>query len=342
MDREGELENCKFVKTVLMVIIVLYHSMIFYAERNWFVVQPSAYSEILRFFCTWINGIHIYTFILVSGYIFYAVVEKGGYTEFRGFISKKFCRLILPYIVASACWVIPINGLFYKYTLSDIIRKFLLAQSPSQLWFLVVLFEIFVFSWCFLRYIEEHTYSTILICSVFCLVGIFGAHLTPNYFQIWKTCQCLIYFIIGMKLRQLRSSYGKKIWIPLLLLCNISLFLINNYYPSQTSSFAIGCVEKVVDILIHISGSLFLFYFLQFIANSINWHSNAFLYFSTKSMTIYLLHQQIIYIGIWLLHGSMNMILLIPILFFGTISVSLLLATFLHKSKYTRFLLGEK
>jgi len=38
--REKELENCTFIKTILMVIIVIYHSMLFW-NGTWFnVIQP--------------------------------------------------------------------------------------------------------------------------------------------------------------------------------------------------------------------------------------------------------------------------------------------------------------
>ena len=38
-DRQAELKNCNFVKTVLMLIVVLYHCMVFWTG-TWFSEAP--------------------------------------------------------------------------------------------------------------------------------------------------------------------------------------------------------------------------------------------------------------------------------------------------------------
>ena len=66
--------------------------------------------------------------------------EKRKYDEFTPFLYGKIKRLIVPYIFVCIAWVIPIGICISNYTLSDIMKKYLLATAPSQLWFLWMLF----------------------------------------------------------------------------------------------------------------------------------------------------------------------------------------------------------
>lgn len=132
--KENELKNCDFIKTVLMIFVVLGHSMIFW-RGNWFSIQRPVYtSQLLAVVTNWINSFHIYGFTLVSGYIFnFLKVEKNVYNDFKVYTYKKIKRLLVPYIFVSAVWVIPISCYFFKYDLSTIVKNYVFATSPSQL-----------------------------------------------------------------------------------------------------------------------------------------------------------------------------------------------------------------
>ena len=73
------LESCSFIKTVLMMLVVLGHSMSFWNE-NWFVGKPIISSQGLSILGSWIGSFHIYSFTLISGYIF-AFKMMGGHTK---------------------------------------------------------------------------------------------------------------------------------------------------------------------------------------------------------------------------------------------------------------------
>ena len=73
------LESCSFIKTVLMMLVVLGHSMSFWNE-NWFVGKPIISSQGLSILGSWIGSFHIYAFTLISGYIF-AFKMMGGHTN---------------------------------------------------------------------------------------------------------------------------------------------------------------------------------------------------------------------------------------------------------------------
>ena len=64
---ESRLDNCNFVKTILMFIIVIYHSILFW-NGDLFLGEPVYNSEILKFMTLYLDSIHIYGFTLVSGF----------------------------------------------------------------------------------------------------------------------------------------------------------------------------------------------------------------------------------------------------------------------------------
>lgn len=144
--RENTLNNCTFVKTILMLLVVLGHSTIFWTS-NWFVQSPIIPSKSLCYFSKWINSFHIYGFTLVSGYIFAFKMTIGGYNKYLVFVINKIKRLIIPYVFVAIIWVIPITEYFFQWDRSEIFKRYILCTGPSQLWFLWMLFWVFILAW---------------------------------------------------------------------------------------------------------------------------------------------------------------------------------------------------
>ena len=64
LNSRTELENCNFAKTILMILVVLYHSLVFW-KGNWFTANPTSTSVILGTLADWLNSFHIYAFVLI-------------------------------------------------------------------------------------------------------------------------------------------------------------------------------------------------------------------------------------------------------------------------------------
>ena len=63
MIEKKELQNCNFVKMVLMLIVVLYHSMLFWSG-NWYTGNPVLEAKELGVCALWMNNFHIYMHLL--------------------------------------------------------------------------------------------------------------------------------------------------------------------------------------------------------------------------------------------------------------------------------------
>lgn len=340
--RERELENCGFVKTVLMIIIVFYHSILFWSE-SWFVGEPILRAPILGEIAAWLNSFHIYGFVLVSGYIYSCLkYEKDKYERFDLFVLNKVKRLLVPFVFVAIIWVIPIGTYFFNWTWHDFAVKFAMATSPNQLWFLVMLFVVFIVFWPLSSFVKKHTVASgLVVCVMFCCGFVLGRFI--NVFQISTALTYMPLFWLGIKIRQYGSDIIMKIPAVLWILLDLVLFVVERYIVSGNS-----IIERVLDIALtfalHIVGAIMIFVVLQKIAIVFNeWKQNkAFMFLNRNSMQIYLFHQQVIYFSIVLLNGKVNPYIHGITNFLVSLIVSLTISFVLTRFKTLRFLLGEK
>lgn len=341
-DIQKELSNCTFVKTSLMFLVVFYHSIIFWTG-TWFGGEPFYNSFILSTLSRWLNSFHIYGFALVSGYLFYFLkCEKGKYSSFIPFGVNKVKRLLLPYVFVSVIWVIPFALHYFDYSLLEVIKKYALGISPSQLWFLLMLFFVFMLFYPLTSFFEKHNVSGAIVALAIYGVGMVGSMVLPNVFQILTACQYLPLLWLGFKIRQYGSKNLMKIPSPVWIAVDVLLFILVQYLSGFDATI-IKLINLGLTFLLHIIGALMAFVVLQKLANRVNWkESKVFSVLSKNSMPVYLFHQQVIYVFISLLNGVINPYLHAGINFIGAMAISLLISTLLMKFKWTRFLIGEK
>lgn len=338
-DDNQELKCCTFVKTVLMLLVVIYHSMVFWGGR--WLGKPTYESEFLKILSIWLNTFHIYTFTLVSGYIFsYLKYDKNKYAVYSQFIVNKIKRLVVPYLFVVSVWVIPFAVIFLKVTIKDIFVKYILCTSPDQLWFLWMLFGVFLLVWPLSTIIKNNYVALVIIFLSWC-VSIFGRMLFENIFCVWTSCGYLPFFIIGMKIQQNKDIFLRKIPNIVYILLDFVVYVIYLLLANMNCNFAI---VTCVLFLLQVIGALMAFFTLQEIAQRYTqWENNrVFKIVSKNSMGIYLFHQQVIYITVTYLNGKINPYFNALINFIIAFIVAFIISDILLKFKVTRFLMGEK
>ena len=122
----------------------------------------------------WLGNFHIYAFVLISGYIYCAKYKIEDKTDFLPFIKKKAKRLLVPYIFTALVWVVPITNFFLPFRQNDIFTRYILAENPSQLWFLIMLFDVFLFVRPLSDFFIKHTILGGGAALVFYILGIGG------------------------------------------------------------------------------------------------------------------------------------------------------------------------
>ena len=340
--RKTEVLNCTFVKTTLMLIIVLYHSILFWTG-TWFSSTPIYEAKIFAALAIWMNSFHIYSFTLVSGYLFYYLkYENGKYAQYIPFLKRKAKRLLVPYAFIAIVWVIPISYAFFKYDFTEIFHKYILGTAPSQLWFLLMLFGVFAIFYPISNYIRNHHLLGAVVIIGFYGIGLVGQLVLPNLFQIFRACMYMPVFWVGFKLCQYGTAWARRIPAWLWVLVQILVFVSAQYFAGF-EGIIFTLVRMGINFVANIVGALMAFVVLQKLADKVNWKENKlFGFMSRMSMPVYLLHQQIIYVCIYFLNGLLNPYIHAGVNFLVAIVLSLGCAAVLMKYPITRFLIGEK
>ena len=340
-----ELSNCSFAKTVMMLIIILYHSIL---DINSSLNGASGNDyAVVSCFNSWLATFHNYTFVLISGYIFYFIkYENDRYKQFIPFVKKKFNRLIIPYFFILIVWAIPFYFILFSssFNLKGFIVSYILGTTPSQLWFLLMLFWTFVFFFKLSDFVKNNTKVGIIIVILLHCVGVVATHFVPNVFRIFDGLGFLIFFYIGFLIRQYNLLH--KINTPIiggLVVADVIMFVIYKKLDGSDSMMIKLFNILGVQLALNIIGCILAFVVLQRLAALVNFENNkVYKYCEKRSMGIYLLHQQIVHICWVVLSGKLNAYIIIPITFITSLILSAVIFDLLCKFKTTRFLVGEK
>ena len=342
---KNRLDNCFPIKTILMLLIILYHSCVFWTG-TWWDSDPAFPSQVLGSFAKWLNSFHIYAFALISGYIFAYKVLRGGYSEYGLFLRNKAKRLLMPYVFVAFIWVTPISEYMFKWDIGYLAKKYLLAIDPSQLWFLWMLFGVFVIVWPMRKVLLEKPLTGWIIALGFYGIGLIGRRLIPNVFCIWTACQYVLFFFVGMRIRAKEEKQERLIieavpwycWI----IVDLILFAVT-MIVGRNSGTVWSLIAILLNLILHIVGAVMAWTSLQALANKVNWEdSKACKTLSSYSMPMYLFHQQIIYFTIIWLNGKVNPWINAGVNFVAALIGSFLISSILMHWKTTRLLIGEK
>lgn len=340
------LENCTFVKTILMVLVIVDHSCAFWTEHWFSMYTPAAKSPFLAMLSSWLGTFHTYAFTLVSGYIFKYKIDKGDYKSYSSFLRNKAKRLILPYWFTMIIWVAPLSVYLLRLSASDVFKKYILCINPSQLWFLWMLFDVFAIVWPLWKKTLKPLETWAIVVLLYSM-GIIGDIFLPNVYCIWTACKYVLVFVIGI---QIKSSIDKKrLWksierVPSCALLALDLLAFTGaYFASNQTGLKWRLLQIVLNSFLNCFGAIVAFLVLQKASIIIPWNrSKVFVPLSRYSMTIYLFHQQLIYITIIMFNGLVAPWINASINFVFALVGSFLISSIMMRFKVTRFLIGEK
>ena len=196
-----ELKSIDTVKAFLTLSVLIYHSILAWSAFGWhgFCVRPFPF---FAYLCDLLLKFHTPAFTFLSGYLFYYLrYEKGKYRSTKRDIANRAKRLLLPYAVM-LLWVIPFHFAFESGTLKKVFLKYILAVSPTQLWYLIMLFGVFVVFYFIADRLQKHP-----LVNFIAFYGIYGcaavaAMVIPDYFQCWTILKSLLFFYFGYAVRQ--------------------------------------------------------------------------------------------------------------------------------------------
>ena len=335
-----ELKEISILKTIMMLLVVLYHSCLFF-NGNWITtIKPVYEANYLPIFTFWLNTFHIQTFTFASGFLFFYLKGIGKYKDIKKDIINRAKRLLLPLISTIIIWVLPFYIYYYGFDLSNIFHKYVLMENPSQLWFLPMLFWQFVIFNIFYKRIKHNKIELVIISVVSILLGGILQKLDLNYFNIAKAVQFLIYFYLGGYVyinKEKIFKYRKVIYIIVIPLLFYSLF---TYTKNDVS--IIKYINYIIEPILSCFEVTALYFVFDYLVNikKINFNNKFVKILSDNSFGIYLFHQQIIMITITIFNGLVHPIIQCLLSFIISISISLLITLLLKKNKITKYMFG--
>ena len=330
---------CEQAKTLMMVLVIVAHSMMFYTG-NWFTaITPSEPAPILAFAASYLASFVIFVFTFISGYLFqYLKFERGKYTIFVDFIKKKVSRLLIPYLFFSAFWCIPVQVYFFNSDAQEIVHKFILGYSPAQLWYLLMLFIVFALIFPVASKIQSlKTSQAYFLAFVIYLFGM-SLYMISAPFQLPAAFVHMAFFIMGMVFRKNKVVVGK--WYSFFILYFI-LFSVCYCFLASETSMAMKILRYTLMFFVHMLGIFMTVSLIQKFQNAELFTSKVYNFFKENSFTMYLLHQQIIYFVISALNGIVAPPALSAINFVVAVSISSIICVIFNSFKATRFLIGK-
>lgn len=249
-NRIVDLKSIDTVKAFLTLSVLFYHSILAWSAFGWhnFSVKPF---PVFAYLCDFLLKFHTPAFTFLSGYLFYYLrYEKGKYRTPKKDVANRARRLLLPYAVL-LFWVIPFHIVFESGTWQKVLLKYILAVAPTQLWYLIMLFGVFVIFY----FLSDHLHKKPAI-NFLLFYGLYGfamvlAMVVPDYFQCWTILKSLLYYYLGYAVRQgaldKLMKYASNIYIRMHLrhpdLCGLPLLANNGFRDSQDAFGGSGSAD---------------------------------------------------------------------------------------------------
>lgn len=202
-----------------------------------------------------------------------------------------------------------------------------------------MLFWVFLIFWLLSDIVYRKPLFGGAIAGVLYCIGLF----MPGIYCFNSGLTYLLFFYIGFIIRKFDAISKVLYRIPsvVYLVIDISLFTVCGTIGELDSIFFkvinLGCT-----LILHIVGAIGAFVILQrFVARFLQ-RSRAIDFLGEHSMTVYLLHQQLIYFSTGLFNGVVPPIALVLFNFGFSLSISTVISVLLHKTKITKMLIGSK
>lgn len=328
-----------FTKSALIILVVLGHSF-----TSWTAIDPTLIIDapIIEYISNYLSTFHTITLTAVSGYTYeYITEEKRGYL-FKNLINKKVRRLITPFLVVSICWILPLTLFFVDIDSDYLINKFVLGKSPAQLWFLLMLFDVFILFFP-IRLLLEKSSIFYIVFPAFYYIGITYGEVSNNYYQFFTALRYLSYFALGhlaYKYRKflfadhkfnLRQPYA----MCLLAFIHVILYLVYLQDIPKT--------KTLLMLYLNFGGCLTAMSILFYVGEKVNPKNKLMTLLNQNSFAVYLLHQQIIYYTFFFFNGLICPMLHAFINFVVSFGLSLAMSVAFRRSRLVRVnVLGEK
>lgn len=277
----NKIESLAVMRVMAMFMIISFHSLCFYTHRWWSL--GGVYIPIWDEIATFLNAIDLPMFIFISGYLWsYLYINKGKYKNKKVFILSKTRRLIVPYLF---------GGIFLIVSMPRLHDWKSLLTGISHLWFLLVLFELFLFiipiaSWI-CKESKPFLFFSFLVCSYLLFFAYHYCSKHHSFLSIHASLFYLPTFIIGIACARYKIAQMQSILWPIILFIVSVFFLALYVFTARELSYPLNyLLLQLIGVIITVS--------LLCILNKIHYPTKLYqtiLQLGNLSMGIYIFNQ---------------------------------------------------
>lgn len=210
---------------------------------------------------------HMPLFIALSGALFYIQIKNDKYKSINSLITNKAKRLLIPFIVITLIYSVPIKYIsgYFKSSnnlLKDILFGQILIQGNTYLWFLPTLFLVFIIIYLSEKYIDiSSNYKIIILIFLNILSYNMPVMIVKYVFRY------IIWFYFGFLFESLRKKIDNKLeiyknsWLFIVFVI-LMLYVIKDI-KLFSNRLLLKIIEKLIILIIGVA-ECFLMYILSF------------------------------------------------------------------------------
>ena len=258
------IEEYNILKFFAIILVVLSHSTYYIITSNFgginyldFINDNTAMilHNILEKIVQIIYYFHMPMFMALSGTFYYLQVKNSKWISFNMLYKNKIKRLLIPFIIFSVLYTLPLKYFSNYFENITLIRAFsgqVFLLGNSHLWYLYALFVVFLLAYYILR----------IEINIFTYVILYFAHLISYKITlalISAPLQYLFCFSLGFLFESKREKWNNRIlknnWITILLGFSFIIFVLVYHYIKGEYRL----VSKFLLDILAILGSLFVY-----------------------------------------------------------------------------------
>ena len=256
------------------------------------------------FFNKWIYSFHVSAFFILSGMLF----KTNSGESFHVFLVKKSKRLLLPYVLLGAIYIIIKTVLtFYfeqKIIILDLLKEFLLGRNIGSSWFIIALFLI-VISEFFLHKLKLKHRLPIIAC-LFAIGFIINYYIEEQFFlNIPAVLVSILLFETGFLAKQYDiitklTKTAKSVLITVGV--SLCVSIISTLLNTKVNMFHTQCGNVLLYLAGALSGTYIVFCISIFMEKS-RFLKKPFMFYGVNTFPILEFHTYPVF---WLITAFVN------------------------------------
>ncbi len=241
MDKQGYFDNINYIRILLILLLVAYHSFAPYSGA-W----ESIYADFIsgyKWFAETCYSAMLELFVFISGYLFgyklYKVkVLKEGHISFISLLKSKAIRLLVPTYIYGILYVV----VFGSADSSFMEISYSIVNGVGHLWFLPMIFACFPLTYL----IDKINIKYPIILALAYLFAILPT--LPLPFRLGSMIYYFPFFYLGFILTRfnlnISQSYKKSVCLLLILLYALSFWGLSTWVEGLENSSVL--LEKLI------------------------------------------------------------------------------------------------